>query len=244
MPNVLVVGAQWGDEGKGRVVDHLAARASYAVRFGGGANAGHTLMVNGQKTVLHLIPAGALNPNCRGLIGNGCVADPEALLVEIDQLRAAGVAYGPDRLGISGRVHVVTAFHRAFDRAEGAAIGTTGRGIGPCYTDKAARRGLRLMDVLDGVHRPVLEAHVLFLKGNHDAKVILQGHADERGSREYNLALGQRRAESVYKVMSLLGVPEAQMEAVSLGEEKPLKEGHDESSWQENRRTELLYQGE
>ena len=93
-------------------------------------------------------------------------------------------------------------------------------------------------------YRPVLEAHVLFLKGNHDAKVILQGHADERGSREYNLALGQRRAESVYKVMSLLGVPEAQMEAVSLGEEKPLKEGHDEASWQENRRTELLYQGE
>ncbi len=93
-------------------------------------------------------------------------------------------------------------------------------------------------------YRPVLEAHVLFLKGNHDAKVILQGHADERGSREYNLALGQRRAESVYKVMSLLGVPEAQMEAVSLGEEKPVQEGHDEASWQENRRTELLYQGE
>lgn len=93
-------------------------------------------------------------------------------------------------------------------------------------------------------YRPVLEAHVMFLKSNHDAKVILQGHADERGSREYNLALGQRRAESVYKVMSVLGVPEAQMEAVSLGEEKPLKEGHDESSWQENRRTELLYQGE
>lgn len=158
MPNVLVVGAQWGDEGKGRVVDHLAARAAYAVRFGGGANAGHTLVVNGQKTVLHLIPAGALNPNCRGLIGNGCVADPAALRVEIDQLRAAGVPYGPDRLGISGRVHVVTAFHRAYDRAEGAAIGTTGRGIGPCYTDKAARRGVRLIDVLDGLHRPVLEA--------------------------------------------------------------------------------------
>ncbi len=93
-------------------------------------------------------------------------------------------------------------------------------------------------------YRPVLEAHVAYLKNNQDAKVILQGHADERGSREYNLALGQRRAESVYKVMSLLGVAEAQMEAVSLGEEKPLKEGHDEASWQENRRTELLYQGE
>ena len=167
MPNVLVVGAQWGDEGKGRVVDHLAARAAYAVRFGGGANAGHTLVVNGQKTVLHLIPAGALNPNCRGLIGNGCVADPAALLVEIEQLRAAGVPYGPDRLGISGRVHVVTAFHRAYDRAEGAAIGTTGRGIGPCYTDKAARRGVRLIDVLDGVHRPVLEAQQAVVAALH-----------------------------------------------------------------------------
>jgi peptidoglycan-associated lipoprotein len=93
-------------------------------------------------------------------------------------------------------------------------------------------------------YRPVLEAHVSFLKTNQDAKVILQGHADERGSREYNLALGQRRAESVYKVMSLLGVGEAQMEAVSLGEEKPLVEGHDETAWQQNRRTELLYQGE
>ncbi|MDP2834669.1 MAG: peptidoglycan-associated lipoprotein Pal [Pseudomonadota bacterium] len=93
-------------------------------------------------------------------------------------------------------------------------------------------------------YRPVLEAHVRFMKANKDAKAILQGHADERGSREYNLALGQRRAESVFKAMNLLGVPEAQMEAVSMGEEKPVTEGHDEEAWQQNRRTEILYQGE
>lgn len=93
-------------------------------------------------------------------------------------------------------------------------------------------------------YRSLLEAHAEFLKSNPASKVILQGHADERGSREYNLALGQRRAESVFKAMSLLGVPEPQMEAVSLGEEKPIAEGHDEESWQQNRRTEILYQGE
>ncbi len=93
-------------------------------------------------------------------------------------------------------------------------------------------------------YRPVLEAHVQFMKAHKDAKAILQGHADERGSREYNLALGQRRAESVFKAMNLLGVPEAQMEAVSMGEEKPIAEGHDEAAWQQNRRTEILYQGE
>ncbi len=93
-------------------------------------------------------------------------------------------------------------------------------------------------------YRSLLEAHAEFLKSNPVAKVILQGHADERGSREYNLALGQRRAESVYKALSLLGVPEAQMEPVSLGEEKPVAEGHDEEAWQQNRRTEILYQGE
>ena len=93
-------------------------------------------------------------------------------------------------------------------------------------------------------YRPVLEAHAKFMTANKDAKAILQGHADERGSREYNLALGQRRAESVYKAMNLLGVPEAQMESVSMGEEKPIAEGHDEAAWQQNRRTEILYQGE
>jgi len=93
-------------------------------------------------------------------------------------------------------------------------------------------------------YRPVLEAHVRFMKANKDAKAILQGHADERGSREYNLALGQRRAESVFKAMNLLGVPDAQMEAVSMGEEKPVAEGHDDEAWQQNRRAEILYQGE
>jgi len=93
-------------------------------------------------------------------------------------------------------------------------------------------------------YRPILEAHAQFMNANKEAKAILQGHADERGSREYNLALGQRRAESVFNAMNLLGVPDAQMEAVSFGEEKPVAEGHDETAWQQNRRTEILYQGE
>lgn len=150
MPNLLVVGAQWGDEGKGRVVDHLARDASHAIRFGGGANAGHTLVVDGRRVVLHLIPAGALQPGCRGLIGQGCVADPLALCGELDGLAAAGIPHQPDRIGISPQVFVVTPFHRALDRATGAAIGTTGRGIGPCYADKVARRGLRLGALVDG----------------------------------------------------------------------------------------------
>ena len=156
MPNLLVVGAQWGDEGKGRVVDHLARDASHAIRFGGGANAGHTLVVDGRRVVLHLIPAGALQPGCRGLIGQGCVADPLALCGELDGLAAAGIPHQPDRIGVSPLTFVVTPFHRALDRATGAAIGTTGRGIGPSYADKVARRGLRLGELVDGAAADIL----------------------------------------------------------------------------------------
>jgi adenylosuccinate synthase len=169
MPNVLVVGAQWGDEGKGRVVDHLAADAAFAVRFGGGANAGHTLVVNGQKVVLHLIPAGALRPGCRGLIGNGCVMSPASLRAELARLAAAGHPLDPGRLGLSPRLHVVTPYHLALDRAEGAAVGTTGRGIGPCYADKVARRGLRLEVLLRGEAAPILAAQRHLVAALHPA---------------------------------------------------------------------------
>ncbi len=158
MPNVLVAGAQWGDEGKGKIVDHLAARAEYSVRFGGGANAGHTLVVDGAKLVLHLVPAGILHPQCRGLIGNGCVVDPKSLRGELDGLAAAGVDAGPARLGVSALAHIVTPYHTLADQAGGKAIGTTGRGIGPAYTDKVRRAGVRLGDVLAGAHLPMLEA--------------------------------------------------------------------------------------
>lgn len=158
MPNVLVTGAQWGDEGKGKIVDHLAARADLSVRFGGGANAGHTLVVGGKKIVLHLVPAGILHPRCKGIVGNGCVIDPASFAKELDALRGAGIDVGTERLAIAESCHVVTAYQKLSDGITGKAIGTTGRGIGPAYTDKVRRAGVRLADVLAGRHLPLLEA--------------------------------------------------------------------------------------
>lgn len=150
--NVVVIGAQWGDEGKGKVVDLLTDRAAGVVRFQGGHNAGHTLVVNGQKTVLHLIPSGILHPGVICLIANGVVLSPAALLTEIEQLMARGVDVMA-RLRISEACPLILPHHIALDqareRARGErAIGTTGRGIGPAYEDKAARRAARLGDLL------------------------------------------------------------------------------------------------
>lgn len=154
MANVVVVGAQWGDEGKGKVVDLLAKKAKYVVRFQGGNNAGHTLVVGGVKTVLHLVPSGMLQPACVNVIGNGVVVDPAVLLREIDALLAAGIDASPARLVLSAEAHVILPWHCALDTAREAAagdrkIGTTGRGIGPAYEDKVGRRGLRVADLLD-----------------------------------------------------------------------------------------------
>jgi adenylosuccinate synthase len=151
---LVAVGAQWGDEGKGKLVDWLAPSADLVVRFHGGNNAGHTLVVDGEKTVLHVVPAGILNPDTVNLIGPGVVVDPEILLGELDVLRARGVLRDPGRVRVSGRAHVVLEWHAALDkareeRAKGRAIGTTGRGIGPAYEDKVARRGIRVADLLD-----------------------------------------------------------------------------------------------
>ncbi len=152
--NVVVIGTQWGDEGKGKIVDWLTDRAQGVVRFQGGHNAGHTLVIAGKKTVLHLIPSGILRSSVDCFIGNGVVLSPEALLTEMAELEQAGVRNVEARLIISEACPLILPYHGALDRAREAAkgekkIGTTGRGIGPAYEDKVARRAIRLQDLLN-----------------------------------------------------------------------------------------------
>jgi adenylosuccinate synthase len=152
--NVAVIGAQWGDEGKGKVVDLFAQNADLVVRFQGGNNAGHTLVVNGVKTVLHLVPSGALHPDKVCVIGNGVVVDPEVLLEEIQRLKERGHLLDDSFLRISEEAHLIMPYHKAIDQARErlrgkGKIGTTGRGIGPTYEDKVARIGIRLIDLLE-----------------------------------------------------------------------------------------------
>jgi adenylosuccinate synthase len=151
MAVVVVVGAQWGDEGKGKVVDLLSERADVVVRYGGGANAGHTLVIGDKKIVTHLVPSGVLHPGKRCVLGDGMVIDPRTLLDEIAELRAQGLLAGGE-LMVSARAHVILPYHRWIealreDKVHGA-IGTTRRGIGPAYEAKAARRGVRIADLL------------------------------------------------------------------------------------------------
>jgi adenylosuccinate synthase len=151
--NIVVVGTQWGDEGKGKIVDWLTENVDGVVRFQGGHNAGHTLVINGVKTILRLIPSGILHPSMRCYVGNGVVLSPQALLGEIDELKLAGVDAAP-RLSISGNCPLILDYHVALDKAreerKGAGkIGTTGRGIGPAYEDKVARRAVRAQDLFD-----------------------------------------------------------------------------------------------
>src|SRR4029453_5204178 len=162
MPAIVLLGAQWGDEGKGKVTDLLGERVHYVVRYSGGNNAGHTVIPpDGQKYALHLMPSGALSPNAVIVIGNGVVVDPKVLLAEIDGLTERGVDVS--RLLISAYAHLIMPHHRALDRVVerylgSARIGTTGRGIGPAYGDKVARVGIRVQDLLDpGILRQKLE---------------------------------------------------------------------------------------
>jgi adenylosuccinate synthase len=153
MANVVIVGAQWGDEGKGKVVDIYTEYADEVVRFQGGNNAGHTLVVGNEKTVLHLIPSGILHEGKRCLIGNGVVLDPKVFLQEIEQLKKRGYLADDGQLVIDGNAHVIMPWHKAIDIAREKKsgerkIGTTGRGIGPTYEDKVGRRGIRIVDLI------------------------------------------------------------------------------------------------
>lgn len=172
MANVVVVGAQWGDEGKGKVVDIYTEFADEIVRYQGGNNAGHTLVVGDEKVVLHLIPSGVLHEGKRCIIGNGVVLDPEVFIMEVNRLKAAGRLQDDSTLLLSESLHIIMPYHKRLDIAREAQsgdkkIGTTGRGIGPCYEDKIGRRGIRLMDLVD----PVIFARRL--RENLDEKNIL-----------------------------------------------------------------------
>ncbi len=179
--NVVVLGTQWGDEGKGKIVDLLTEEAAAVVRFQGGHNAGHTLVIDGEKTVLHLIPSGILRENVTCLIGNGVVLSPEALLKEIAELEARDVPVR-ERLRLSPASPLILPYHIALDQAREAArgnakIGTTGRGIGPAYEDKVARRGLRLGDMLDEKRfaeklKEVMEYHNFALVNYYKAEAV------------------------------------------------------------------------
>jgi adenylosuccinate synthase len=173
MSNIVVIGAQWGDEGKGKIVDRLTEKCGAIVRFQGGNNAGHTLVVGGEKSILHLIPSGVLHPGKVCLIGNGVVLDPEVFCAELDKLDDKGIDVSAERVRVSRKTQIIMPYHKQLDAAREAAkkdgkIGTTGRGIGPCYEDKAARTGIRAADLSDldllrtKIERALVEKNALF----------------------------------------------------------------------------------
>jgi adenylosuccinate synthase len=206
--NVVVIGTQWGDEGKGKIVDLLTDRASAVVRFQGGHNAGHTLVIEGDQTILHLIPSGILRVGVRCLIGNGVVLSPTALLEEIGMLEANGVP-ARERLGISESCPLILPYHIALDRAREIArgkkaIGTTGRGIGPAYEDKVSRRGIRLGELLDPEHfkerlREVMEYHNFSLQNYFKTDTV-----DYQAVLDEALAQGEQIAPLVEDVPGTL----------------------------------------
>lgn len=156
MPNLVVLGSQWGDEGKGRIVDLIADRTDVVVRYQGGNNAGHTIIIDDSKIVLHHIPSGILRKNKVSVIGNGAVVDPKILIDEIEGLKSSGFKVSPENFRISDRAHVIMPYHKEIDRRReelkgNSKIGTTGRGIGPVYEDKYARRGIKLSDITSPV---------------------------------------------------------------------------------------------
>ena len=172
MSNVVIVGSQWGDEGKGKIVDLLTARCDIVVRYQGGNNAGHTLVVDDKQYIFHLIPSGILYDNKKCLIGNGVVVDPVILIEEMEKLGKQGIELTPERFALSDKAHIIMPYHKALDQAResqrgNARIGTTGRGIGPCYEDKSARIGIRVIDLLnadclaDKVYTALKEKNIL-----------------------------------------------------------------------------------
>lgn len=203
--NVVVIGTQWGDEGKGKVVDLLTDKADAVVRFQGGHNAGHTLVIDGKQTVLHLIPSGVLRPNVRCLIGNGVVLSPSALLKELGELEEAGID-ARSRMGISESCTVILPYHVALDQAREIArgkkaIGTTGRGIGPAYEDKVSRRGIRLGEMMDEQHfaerlREVMDYHNFSLE-----------HLFKQDTVDYQQVLDEGLAQAAQMKDMLTDVP-------------------------------------
>jgi len=191
--SVVVLGTQWGDEGKGKIVDLLAHEADAVVRYQGGHNAGHTLVIDGQKTVLHVIPSGVLTPRARCLIGNGVVVSPRNLIDEIERLEARGIDVR-GRLGVSPACAVILGCHEALDRAREQAkgkraIGTTGRGIGPAYEDKVSRHGLRLADLADPDRLleklgHVIDYHNFLLEHYYQAKPVDGEQIAEQAARQ------------------------------------------------------------
>jgi adenylosuccinate synthase len=206
--NLVVIGAQWGDEGKGKVVDLLTERADAVVRFQGGHNAGHTLVIDGEKTILHLIPSGILHDGVRCMIGNGVVLSPSALLSELETLESRGVPVR-ERLRISPSCALILPYHIALDQAReqargSKAIGTTGRGIGPAYEDKIARRGIRLGELLDTAHfeqrlREVMEYHNFILEHYFKADPV-----NVTATLEQALAQGEQIAPMVADIVGQL----------------------------------------
>ncbi|HEX9525982.1 MAG TPA: adenylosuccinate synthase [Streptosporangiaceae bacterium] len=195
MPAIVIVGAQWGDEGKGKATDLLGESVDYVVRYQGGNNAGHTVVIGDESYALHLLPSGVLSPEVTPVIGNGVVIDPGVLIEEIDGLRARGISC--DRLLISANAHLIMPHHRALDRVTErflgtARIGTTGRGIGPAYGDKAARMGIRAQDLFDpGILGQKLEL-VLREKNQMLAKVYNRRGIDAAAVSAAYLSYGER----------------------------------------------------
>jgi|SRR5690554_497783 len=206
--NVVVLGTQWGDEGKGKIVDLLTEQANYVVRFQGGHNAGHTLVINGEKTVLHLIPSGILRENVQCLIGNGVVICPTALLKEMATLEARGVPVSK-RLRISPSCPLILPVHMALDQARELArgddkIGTTGRGIGPAYEDKVSRRGIRVGDLRDPKRfaeqlKELLEYHNFMLTEYYKCEAV-----DYEKTLQETLAMAEKIVPMLADVTSIL----------------------------------------
>lgn len=211
MSNIVIVGTQWGDEGKGKIVDLLAEYADMVVRFQGGNNAGHTMVVNGEQFISHLVPSGILQKKTC-LIGNGVVVDPSVLVEELDKLKNKGIDVGPNLLKISEKAHVIMPYHKQIDLARermkgDQKIGTTGRGIGPCYEDKASRRGIRFVELIDAevfketVHA-VLEEKNFYLKHYLSVEPLdpesivdqYQGYAERLAPHVVNISIVMNQA--------------------------------------------------
>lgn len=200
---IVIVGAQWGDEGKGKLVDVLAERADWVVRYQGGANAGHTVHVGDESTVLHQVPSGILHPGVRCAIGNGVVLDPESMFEEVDALVKNGVDVA-GRLYLSDRAHLVMPYHKLVDKESAAskAIGTTGRGIGPAYEDKVARRGIRVLDL-----RNPARLKALVERGTEHANHILAGFGSaKRADAAFTLSELERIAPRLLAIAEDVGL--------------------------------------